>query len=130
MGLAPYGEPRYVDLIYDHLIDLKADGSFRLNMAYFNYCTGLTMTNDKFHQLFGGPPRQPETLLTQKEMDLARSVQEVIEEAMLRLARHVRQVSGERNLCLAGGVALNCVGNGKMSRERCSRVQNNESPSG
>ncbi|MDP7278599.1 MAG: carbamoyltransferase [Candidatus Poribacteria bacterium] len=117
MGLAPYGEPRYVDLIYDHLIDLKADGSFRLNMAYFNYCTGLTMTNDKFHQLFGGPPRQPETLLTQKEMDLARSVQEVIEEAMLRLARHVRQVSGERNLCLAGGVALNCVGNGKILRE-------------
>ena len=118
MGLAPYGEPRYVDLIMDHLMDLKSDGSFRFDMSYFNYCAGLTMTNDKFHRLFGGQPRQPETDLTQKEMDLARSVQEVTEEVMLKQARHVRQQSSEPNLCLAGGVALNCVGNGKILRER------------
>ena len=117
MGLAPYGEAKYVDLIYNHLIDLKADGSFRFDMSYFNYCAGLTMTNDKFHRLFGAPPRQPETDLTQKEMDLARSVQEVTEEVMLRQAKYVGQVSGERNLCLAGGVALNCVGNGKILKE-------------
>ena len=117
MGLAPYGEPRYVDLIMDHLMDLKSDGSFRFDMSYFNYCAGLTMTNDKFHRLFGGQPRQPETDLTQKEMDLARSVQEVTEEVMLKQARYVRQESGEPNLCLAGGVALNCVGNGKILRE-------------
>jgi len=117
MGLAPYGEPRYVDLILDHLMDLKSDGSFRFDMSYFNYCAGLTMTNDKFHRLFGGQPRQPETDLTQKEMDLARSVQEVTEEVMLKQARYVRQESGEPNLCLAGGVALNCVGNGKILRE-------------
>ncbi|MBP96001.1 hypothetical protein CMK18_08615 [Candidatus Poribacteria bacterium] len=117
MGLAPYGDPRYVDLILDHLMDLKSDGSFRFDMSYFNYCAGLTMTNDKFHRLFGGQPRQPETDLTQKEMDLARSVQEVTEEVMLKQARHVRQQSGEPNLCLAGGVALNCVGNGKILRE-------------
>ena len=114
MGLAPYGEPKYVNLILDHLMDLKSDGSFRFDMSYFNYCAGLTMTNDKFHQLFGDSPRQPETELTQKEMDLARSVQEVTEDVMLKKARYVRQVSGERNLCLAGGVALNCVGNGKI----------------
>ena len=118
MGLAPYGEPRYVDLIMDHLMDLKSDGSFRFDMSYFNYCAGLTMTNDKFHRLFEGQPRQPETDLTQKEMDLARSVQEVTEEVMLKQARHVRQESGEPNLCLAGGVALNCVGNGKILSER------------
>jgi carbamoyltransferase len=117
MGLAPYGEPVYVDLIYEHLIDLKEDGSYRLNMAYFNYCAGLTMTNDRFHDLFGGPPRQPESNLTQREMDLARSVQDVTEEAMLRMARHIRKTTGQKNLCLAGGVALNCVANGKILRE-------------
>jgi len=117
MGLAPYGEPKYVNLILDHLMDLKPDGSFRFDMSYFNFCAGLTMTNSKFHRLFGGQPRQPETDLTQKEMDLARSVQEVTENVMLKQARYVKQVSGERNLCLAGGVALNCVGNGKILRE-------------
>jgi carbamoyltransferase len=117
MGLAPYGEPKYVNQILDNVIDLKEDGSFKLNMEYFNYCQGLTMTSEKFHNLFGGAPRQPEGKLTQKEMDLARSVQEVTEEVMLRMARHARQTTGERNLCLAGGVALNCVGNGKVLRE-------------
>lgn len=117
MGLAPYGRPTYVQSIYDHLIDLKPDGTFRLNMDYFNYCTGLTMTNEKFEGLFGGPPRQPETPLTQREMDLARSVQEVTEEVMLRLARTVHHETGTENLCLAGGVALNCVGNGRLLRE-------------
>ena len=117
MGLAPYGEPKYVDLIYDHLIDVKEDGSFKMNMKYFNYCQGLTMTNRKFHKLFGGPPRPPETLITQREMDLARSIQDVTEEIMLRMARHIRKESGQKNLCLAGGVALNCVGNGKIVRE-------------
>lgn len=117
MGLAPYGEPKYVQTIYDHLLDLKADGTFRLNMEYFQYCTGLTMTNEQFHTLFGGPPRQPETLLTQREMDLARSVQEVTEEVMLRLARTLHRETGLDNLCLAGGVALNCVGNGRILRE-------------
>lgn len=117
MGLAPYGEPKYVDLILKELIDLKADGSFRLNMQYFNYCQGLTMTNERFHQLFGGPPRTSETRLTQREMDLARSIQEVTEEVLLRTARHVRKETGERNLVLAGGVALNCVANGKILKE-------------
>jgi carbamoyltransferase len=117
MGLAPYGEPRYVDLIYRHLLDLKEDGSFRLNQEYFDYLAGLTMTNDRFNELFGGPPRVPETNLTQKEMDLARSVQEVTEEIMLRMARTVHRETGLENLCLAGGVALNCVGNGKLLRE-------------
>ena len=117
MGLAPYGEPKYVDLIYDHLMDLREDGSFRLNMEYFNYCQGLTMTSRKFDELFGGPPRKPESDLTQREMDLARSIQDVTEEVMLRMARHVRKETGEKNLCLAGGVALNCVGNGKILRE-------------
>ncbi|MFQ5583133.1 MAG: carbamoyltransferase [Calditrichia bacterium] len=116
MGLAPYGEPRYVNLILDEVMDLKEDGSFRLNMKYFNYCQGLTMTSKAFHKLFGGPPRKPESKLTQREMDLARSVQDVVEEVMLRMARHVRKESGEKNLCLAGGVALNCVGNGKILR--------------
>ncbi len=118
MGLAPYGEPKFSKLIFDHLIDLKDDGSFRLNMDYFNYCQGLTMTSEKFHRLFGGPPRQPETRLTQRDMDLARSIQEVTEEVMLRMARHVRHKTGSRNLTLAGGVALNCVANGKILEQR------------
>ncbi len=117
MGLAPYGEPRYVQKILEHLVDLREDGSLRLNMRYFHYGQGLTMTNQAFDRLFGGPPRAPESPLTQREMDLARSVQEVTETAMLRMARHVQQVTGERNLCLAGGVALNCVGNGRILRE-------------
>lgn len=117
MGLAPYGEPRYVDKIFDHLLELKEDGSFRMNMEYFDYCAGLTMTNSKFDNLFGGPPRIPETNLTQREMDLARSVQEVTEEIMLRMARHIKKMTGERYLCLAGGVVLNCVGNGRLLRE-------------
>jgi len=117
MGLAPYGEPKYVDKIYSELIDLKEDGSFKMNMEYFNYCAGLTMTNEKFHNLFGGAPRKPESNLTQKEMNIARSVQEVTEEVMLRMARHVRKETGQKNLCLAGGVALNCVANGKLLRE-------------
>jgi carbamoyltransferase len=117
MGLAPYGEPKYVQKILDELIDLREDGSVRLNMKYFNYAQGLTMTNRAFDQLFGGPPRKPETRLSQREMDLARSVQEVTELGMLRMARHVHKESGEKNLCLAGGVALNCVGNGRLLRE-------------
>jgi len=117
MGLAPYGQPKFVKNIYDQLIDLKPDGTFRLNMEYFDYCTGLTMTNRKFDALFGGPPRKPETWLTQREMDLARSIQEVTEEVMLRLARTMHRETGAENLCLAGGVALNCVGNGRILRE-------------
>ncbi len=117
MGLAPYGEPKYVDLIYKELIELRDDGSFRLNQKYFNYLTGLTMTNGEFDKLFGGPPRQPESKLTQKEMDLARSVQTVCEEIMLRMARTAHRITGLENLCLAGGVALNCVGNGRLLRE-------------
>jgi carbamoyltransferase len=118
MGLAPYGEPKYVDLILDELMDLKEDGSFKINMKYFDFAAGLKMTNSKFDKLFGGPPRKPESDLTQREMDLARSVQDVTEEVMLRTARHVRKVTGKRNLCLAGGVALNCVGNGKILKEK------------
>jgi carbamoyltransferase len=118
MGLAPYGEPKYVDLILRELIDLKDDGSFRLNMKYFNYGVGLTMTNTAFDRLFGRPPRKPESRLTQSDMDLARSIQDVIDEIMLRLARHVRKQTGQRNLCLAGGVALNCVANGQILREK------------
>jgi carbamoyltransferase len=117
MGLAPYGQPRYVQAIYDELIDLKPDGTFRLNMDYFNYCTGLTMTNGKFDGLFGGSARQPESPLTQREMDLARSIQDVTEEVMLRLSRSVHHDTGADHLCLAGGVALNCVGNGRIQRE-------------
>ncbi len=117
MGLAPYGEPKYVKAIYDHLLDLKPDGTFRLNMEYFNYCTGLTMTGDKFDELFGGPPRKPESKLTQREMDLARSIQEVTEEIMLRLSRTLHRETGVEYLCMAGGVALNCVGNGRILRE-------------
>ena len=113
MGLAPYGEPKYRDLLLDHVIDLKPDGSFRLDQSYFDYCTGLRMTNDKWDALFGGPARQPEELLTQRHMDLAASVQAVIEEAVLRLTRSLAAETGIRNLCLAGGVALNCVANGR-----------------
>jgi len=121
MGLAPYGEPRYVDLIYKYLIDLKEDGSFTLNMAYFNYCTGLTMTNENFHNLFGGPPRKPDSPVTQKDMDIARSIQEVTEEVVLRMVKFLKKETGLDNLCLAGGVALNCVANGKILREEIFR---------
>jgi carbamoyltransferase len=114
MGLAPYGEPKYSSLIKEHLIDIKEDGSFALNMSYFNYCTGLTMTNEKFNDLFGGPPRKQESILTQREMDLAASIQEVVEEVVLKLAKGIAKTTGEKNLCLAGGVALNCVANGKL----------------
>ncbi len=117
MGLAPYGEPKYVQTILDNLVDLKEDGSFKINMDYFNYAAGLTMTNKKFDTLFGGPPRKPETLLSQKEMDLARSVQVVTEEILLRCARFVHKQTGQKYLCLAGGVALNCVANGRILRE-------------
>lgn len=116
MGLAPYGEPRFESAIREHLIDLKADGSFRLNLAYFDYCTGLTMTSARFHALFGGPPRAPEAAIEQRHLDLAASIQRVIEDAVLRLARSLQRETGERNLCLAGGVALNCVANGKLLR--------------
>jgi carbamoyltransferase len=117
MGLAPYGEPKYVDLILSELMDLKDDGSFRLNMKYFNYCAGLTMTNERFHSLFGGPPRTPETRLERRHMDLARSIQEVTEEVVMRMVRHIHKETGQRYLCLAGGVALNCVANGRILRE-------------
>ncbi len=117
MGLAPYGEPKHAQCILDHLIDLKEDGSFRLDQAYFNYCTGLTMTSIKFHDLFGGPPRKSDEPLTQRHMDLAASVQAVTEEVVLRLTRAIRHETGIRNLCLAGGVALNCVANGKVLRD-------------
>lgn len=117
MGLAPYGEPTYVDLILDKLIDLKDDGSFRLDMSYFNYCQGLTMTSSKFHDLFGGPPRTAEGKMTQREMDLAASIQKVTEEVMLRAGRHIHAETGMNKLCMAGGVALNCVANGRLLRE-------------
>lgn len=117
MGLAPYGEPRYVRTILNHLLDIKDDGTFRLNMHYFNYAAGLTMTNDKFNDLFGGPPRSSEGLLTQREMDLARSIQVVTEEIILKIAKTVHKELGQENLCLAGGVALNCVANGRLLRE-------------
>jgi carbamoyltransferase len=117
MGLAPYGEPKYAQTILDHLIDLKPDGSYRLDQSYFDYCTGLTMTNAKFDALFGAPPRKPEDPLTQREMDLAASVQAVTEEAVLRMTRALREETGLENLCLAGGVALNCVANGKVLRD-------------
>jgi carbamoyltransferase len=117
MGLAPYGEPRYADLILRELLDLKEDGSFKLNMKYFNYCAGLTMTSPEFDNLFGGPPRKPESPLNQRYMDVARSAQDVTEEILLRMVRHVHRETGLKNLCLAGGVALNCVGNGRILRE-------------
>ncbi len=117
MGLAPYGEPKYAQTILDHLIDLKDDGSFRLDLSYFDYCTGLRMTSDRFHDLFGAPPRDPESLLTQRDMDLTASIQAVTEEVVLRLGRSIARETGHRNLCLAGGVALNCVANGKLLRD-------------
>ena len=117
MGLAPYGEPKYEALILEKLVDLRDDGSFRMDLSYFSYCQGLTMTSGKFDRLFGGPPRRPESPLTEREMDLAASVQKVTEEIMLRASRHVREQTGMKNLCLAGGVALNCVGNGRILRE-------------
>ena len=119
MGLAPYGSPRYAKTILDHVIDLKPDGSFHLNLDYFNYCTGLTMTNGAFDHLFEGPPRRPDEPLTQRHMDLAASVQEVLEEAVLRMTRSLAAESGAKNLCLAGGVALNCVANGRLLRDGC-----------
>lgn len=121
MGLAPYGQTKYAQVILDHLIDLKPDGSFHLDMAYFDYCTGLTMTGPRFHDLFGGPPRQPGATLTQRDMDLAASVQAVTEEAMLRLVRAAVKETGIANVCLAGGVALNCVGNGKVLRDGAAK---------
>jgi carbamoyltransferase len=117
MGLAPYGEPKYAQAIMDNLVDIQADGSFRMNMDYFDYCTGLTMTNAKFDALFGGKPRKPEELLTQRDMDLAASIQAVTEEIVLRLTRALAARTGQKNLCLAGGVALNCVANGKVLRD-------------
>ncbi|HEY7652079.1 MAG TPA: carbamoyltransferase [Methylomirabilota bacterium] len=117
MGLAPYGEPRYAKLILDQLIDVKTDGSFRMNLDFFDYCTGLRMTNEHFHRLFGGPPRGPDERLTQRHMDLAASVQAVAEEIVLRLTRAIAAETGAENLCLAGGVALNCVANGKVLRD-------------
>ena len=117
MGLAPYGEPKYADLIREKIVDIKEDGSFRLNMEYFNYCVGLTMTNERFHRLFGAPPRRPETPITQRDMDIAASIQKVTEEIMVKIARHVHAITGMENLCLAGGVALNCVGNGKILKQ-------------
>src|SRR5438093_6438006 len=118
MGLAPYGEPSFAQAIYEELIDLKPDGSFWLNLDYFDFLRGLRMTNEKFHRLFGGPPRRPGSPLERRHMDVARSIQAVTEEVMLRLARHAREVSGQKNLCLAGGVALNCVANGMILREK------------
>src|SRR5579864_8371864 len=117
MGLAPYGEPKYARLILDNLIDLKPDGSFRLDMSYFDYCTGFTMTNDRFAKLFGEPVRGPDQLLTPFHMDVAASIQSVLEEAVLRMTRSLASRTGSRNLCLAGGVALNCVANGKVLRD-------------
>ncbi|HNR33541.1 MAG TPA: carbamoyltransferase [Candidatus Hydrogenedentes bacterium] len=117
MGLAPYGEPKFVKEILTELVDIKEDGSFRLNMDYFDFCAGLRMTNEKFDRLFGGPRRTPETKLTQREMDIARSIQIVTEEIILRIGRHVHKTTGMRNVCLAGGVALNCVANGRLLRE-------------
>ena len=117
MGLAPYGKPVFKDLIFKELIDLKEDGSFKLNMKYFGYCAGLRMVNRRFEKLFGAPARKPESRITQREMDLARSIQEVTEEVMLRITKHVMKVTGQKNLCLSGGVALNCVGNGRLLRE-------------
>src|SRR5262249_35816080 len=117
MGLAPYGRPVYKERILEHLIDVKDDGSFWMDMSYFSYCQGLVMTSPKFDALFGGPAKQPDETVTQRPMVLARSVQEVTEEVVLRAARHVQRETGSQNLCLAGGVALNCVANGRLLRE-------------
>ena len=118
MGLAPYGKPKYVELIKERLIEIKDDGSFAINMKYFDYCTGLTMTNNHFNKLFDGPPRKPESKITQKEMDIAASIQKVTEEIMIKLAKDIRKLTNKRNLCLAGGVALNCVANGKLLKKK------------
>src|SRR5579862_5756813 len=118
MGLAPYGQPRFANAIYTELIDLKSDGSFWLNLEFFDFLRGTTMTNPRFHELFEGPPRKPEEKIEQRHMDVARSIQEVTEEVMIRLARHARELTGMKQLCLAGGVALNCVANGRILRER------------
>jgi carbamoyltransferase len=118
MGLAPFGEPRYAKLIKDHLIDIRDDGSFALDMSYFDYCTGRTMTNRKFDELFGGAARRAESALAQRDMDLAASIQAVTEEVVIKLARGIARTSGQKNLCMAGGVALNCVANGKLLREK------------
>ena len=117
MGLAPYGKPVYVDLIRDHLIDIRDDGSFWMDMSFFNYAHGLTMTSEKFHRLFGHPPRKEDELLGQRHMDVASSAQKIVEEVMLKTARHAHEITGSRNLCLAGGVVLNCVANGRIARE-------------
>src|SRR5262249_4274766 len=117
MGLAPYGEPKYKNLIFDHLIDLKPDGSFRLNLSYFDYCTDLRMTNERFSALFGEPVRAPDVSLTNFHMDVAASIQAVLEDAVLRLTRGLAKDTGAKNLCLAGGVALNCVANGRILRD-------------
>jgi len=119
MGLAPYGEPKYAKAILEHLIDVKPDGSFRLNLDYFSYCTGLTMTGRRFDAMFGGAPRSPDQPLEQRHMDLAASIQAVTEDVVLRLTRSLAAETGLRNLCLAGGVALNCVANGKVLRDGC-----------
>src|SRR3984893_14300811 len=121
MGLAPYGEPRYAQTILDHLIDVKADGTFRLDLSYFDYCTALTMTNERFHALFGGPPRKPENLLAHRDMDLAASIQAVTEEGLLRLTRALHRESGMSNLSRAVGVAVNCLANGKVLRDGAFR---------
>ena len=118
MGLAPYGKPVFKDLILDKLIDLKEDGSFSANLEYFNYCQGLTMTNDKFAKLFGGPPRKSESDITEREINLASSVQAVTEEIVLRMAEYAKQLTQKENLCLSGGVALNCVANGKLLKQK------------
>ena len=118
MGLAPYGKPIYAELIKEKLINIAEDGSFQLNMKFFDYATGLTMTNDKFNKLFGGPPRKSETEIGQREMDLAASIQKVIEDIIVKIAKNIAKETGERNLCLAGGVALNCVANGILLREK------------
>ena len=120
MGLAPYGKPRYAELIMGKLVKVADDGSFQLNMSYFDYATGLTMTNKKFNALFGGPPRSPEKNLTQRDMDLAASIQKVTEDIVIKLAKGIAKETGERNLCLAGGVALNCVANGILFRKKFS----------
>jgi carbamoyltransferase len=117
MGLAPYGKPTFLDRIYDELLDLKGDGSFWLNLDYFDFLRGTTMTNGRFHDLFGGPPRKPEEKIEPRHMDVARSIQAVAEDVMLRLARHARALTNQKNLCLAGGVALNCVANGRILKE-------------
>ena len=117
MGLAPYGRPTYVKIIKDHLLDIRDDGSLWMNMEYFTYPQGLTMTGGALERLLGGPARQPESLLTQREMDLARSIQEITEEVMLKMAAFAHRETGLRDLCLAGGVALNCVGNGRILRD-------------